>query len=224
VTNDEHPPAAPSELQVLEEPFDPLDRLGPTLTAGIRDFDMSATLGVVPGDRSLRLGSVVALSETPVEQYRDIGTGERDLGCLDRSTKIRGEDGIYAVVAPTIAECPRLLTTHDRLAPLVDEEHRRLVHEQVTDAVERGARCMTGGTIPDGPGAFYPATVLTDVPPDARVLHEETFGPVVPVVVVDDFADALRQAATSEYGLAATVLTDSQANALEACLTSRSAP
>lgn len=91
------------------------------------------------------------------------------------------------------------------------------MHEQVTDAVERGARCLAGGTIPVGPGAFYPATVLTDVPLDARVLHEETFGPVVPVVVVDDFADALRQAATSEYGLAATVLTDSQANALEAC-------
>lgn len=103
------------------------------------------------------------------------------------------------------------------LAPLVDDEHRRLVHEHVTDAVERGARCLTGGAIPDGPGAFYPATVLTDVPPDARVLQEETFGPVVPVVIVDDFDDALRQAASSEYGLAATVLTDSQTNALEAC-------
>ena len=103
------------------------------------------------------------------------------------------------------------------LAPLVDDAHRRLVHEHVTDAIERGARCLAGGTIPDGPGAFYPATVLTDVPTDARILNEETFGPVVPVVVVDDFEDALAQASTSEYGLAATVLTPDQGHAMDAC-------
>lgn len=103
------------------------------------------------------------------------------------------------------------------LAPLVDVEHRRLVHEHVSDAVERGARCLTGGDVPDGPGAFYPATVLVDVPSDARILREETFGPVVPVVVVDDFEEALTLAATSEYGLAATVLTADQAHAMDAC-------
>jgi betaine-aldehyde dehydrogenase len=102
------------------------------------------------------------------------------------------------------------------LAPLVDVAHRRFVHEHVTDAVERGARCLTGGRIPEGPGAGYPATVLVDVPADARVLHEETFGPVIPIVVVDDFDEALRRAADSEHGLAATVLTPDQGHALEA--------
>ncbi|MFP5321587.1 MAG: aldehyde dehydrogenase family protein [Acidimicrobiia bacterium] len=104
-----------------------------------------------------------------------------------------------------------------QLAPLVDVAHRRLVHDHVADAVERGARCLAGGRIPDGPGAAYPATVLVDVPADARILHEETFGPVVPIVVVDDFEQALRRAAESEYGLAATVLTPDQAHAAEAC-------
>lgn len=102
------------------------------------------------------------------------------------------------------------------LGPLVDEDHRRLVHGHVEDAIERGARCLVGGAIPEGPGAFYPATVLVDVPRDARILHEETFGPVVPVVVVDDFDEAVEQAATSDFGLAATVLTVDQRNAIDA--------
>jgi succinate-semialdehyde dehydrogenase/glutarate-semialdehyde dehydrogenase len=104
-----------------------------------------------------------------------------------------------------------------QLTPLVDDAHRRAVHDHVADAVARGARCLIGGEIPDGPGALYPATVLVDVPDEARVLHEETFGPVVPVVVVDSFDEALVRAAASEYGLAATVLTPDQAHGLEAC-------
>jgi acyl-CoA reductase-like NAD-dependent aldehyde dehydrogenase len=105
------------------------------------------------------------------------------------------------------------------LGPLVDEAHRQLVHGHVLDAVERGARCLAGGEIPDGPGTFYPATVLVDVPADARIMQEETFGPVVPVVVVDDFADGLSRAAASEYGLAATVLTPDQTHAIDAART-----
>jgi acyl-CoA reductase-like NAD-dependent aldehyde dehydrogenase len=102
------------------------------------------------------------------------------------------------------------------LAPLVDRDHRELVHGHVRDAVDRGATCRAGGRIPEGPGAFYPATVLTDVPVDAAVLREETFGPVIPVVVVDDFDEALEQAAISDHGLAATVLTADQRHAHEA--------
>ena len=76
------------------------------------------------------------------------------------------------------------------IGPLVDREHRAGVHAQVGEAVAAGARALTGGAVPDGPGAFYPATVLTDC--DRRrcaVLREETFGPVAPVRVVPDFGD-----------------------------------
>ena len=86
VPDEEYPPAFPSEAQVLKEPFDPLDRLAPALTAGIRDVDMGAALGMVPGDRSLRLGAVVALSETPVEQHGDVRADEGNLGRLDGAT------------------------------------------------------------------------------------------------------------------------------------------
>ncbi len=100
--------------------------------------------------------------------------------------------------------------------PLVDERMRTTVARQVDDAVAAGATLLTGGAVPAGPGARYPATVLTDLPAGVDVLTEETFGPVAPVVVVDDFAEGLRLAADDRYGLAATVLTADMAHAHEA--------
>ncbi|WP_280508475.1 aldehyde dehydrogenase family protein [Nocardia flavorosea] len=98
-------------------------------------------------------------------------------------------------------------------APLVDRRHREQVHAQVREAVADGARASTGGTVPDGPGAHYPATVLTGCTPAMRVMREETFGPVAPVRVVPTFDQGLAEAARDDYGLAATVLTSSMANA-----------
>ncbi|WP_433392567.1 aldehyde dehydrogenase family protein [Micromonospora sp. KLBMP9576] len=102
------------------------------------------------------------------------------------------------------------------LGPLVDRRHRDHVHGQVTAAVAQGARLRTGGTLPDGPGAFYPATVLADCRHDMTVVREETFGPVAAIVTVDSFSEALRCAADSPYGLAATVLTASMSHAQRA--------
>jgi betaine-aldehyde dehydrogenase len=102
------------------------------------------------------------------------------------------------------------------MGPLVDHELRDRVHAHVTDAVEDGATPLTGGQVPAGPGSYYPATVLTGCRPDMLVLREETFGPVAPVCVVADFDEALRLAVDDRYGLAATVLTGSMANAQRA--------
>jgi len=99
------------------------------------------------------------------------------------------------------------------LAPLVDERMRRQVDEQVRDAVAHGARALVGGAPSPGPGTYYPATVLTDCTPDMAIMHEETFGPVAPVQVVEDFDEALIAAADDRYGLAATVLTSQIAHA-----------
>ncbi|MGW5672197.1 aldehyde dehydrogenase family protein, partial [Micromonospora sp. NPDC003776] len=103
-----------------------------------------------------------------------------------------------------------------QLGPLVDRRHRDHVHGQVTAAVAEGAQLRTGGVVPDGPGAFYPATVVTDCRHDMALVREETFGPVAPVVVVDSFSEGLRCAADSPYGLAATVLTGSMSHAQRA--------
>lgn len=91
------------------------------------------------------------------------------------------------------------------LPRLVDARMRDAVHEHVTEALESGARALTGGE--PGEGTFYPATVLADCTDEMLVMTEETFGPVAPIVVVDDFDEALLRAAASPYGLAATVLT-----------------
>ncbi|MGC5053023.1 aldehyde dehydrogenase family protein [Micromonospora sp. DT48] len=103
-----------------------------------------------------------------------------------------------------------------QLGPLVDRRHRDHVHGQVTAAVADGARLRVGGTLPQGPGAFYPATVVDGCRHDLALIREETFGPVAAVVVVDSFAEALRCAADSPYGLAATVLTASMSHAQRA--------
>jgi acyl-CoA reductase-like NAD-dependent aldehyde dehydrogenase len=102
------------------------------------------------------------------------------------------------------------------LGPLVDERQRRIVHDHVTAAVDAGARLLTGGAIPPGRGFFYPATVLADVTDDMTVVGDETFGPVAPVAVVGSFDEALQRANGTRYGLAASVLTASQAHAQEA--------
>ena len=103
-----------------------------------------------------------------------------------------------------------------QLGPLVDERLRASVHEQVRDAVADGATLLAGGVLPDGPGSFYPATVLADCTPSMTVMREETLGPVAPVSVVPDFESALEAARTGSYGRAAVVLTCSMAHAQRA--------
>ncbi len=92
-----------------------------------------------------------------------------------------------------------------RLGPLVDKTQRQVVASHIADAVGRGATVRLGGEVPEGPGSFYPATVLTDVTDDMMIMRDETFGPVAPVQVVDDFEDAIAKARATTYGLAATV-------------------
>ena len=67
------------------------------------------------------------------------------------------------------------------LGPLVNKEGRDKVIELVDDAAAKGAKVLTGGKTPDGPGFFYPATVLTNVPDSAKMLNEEIFGPVASI-------------------------------------------
>jgi acyl-CoA reductase-like NAD-dependent aldehyde dehydrogenase len=102
------------------------------------------------------------------------------------------------------------------LGPLVDRRHRDQVHAKVAAAEADGATVVCGGVVPDGPGAYYPATVLTACTDDMAVMRDETFGPVAPVMTVDSFDEALSRAADSAYGLAATVLTPSMTNAQRA--------
>jgi succinate-semialdehyde dehydrogenase/glutarate-semialdehyde dehydrogenase len=90
---------------------------------------------------------------------------------------------------------------------LVNAETRDKVVELVNDAVARGARVVTGGQLPNGPGYFYPPTVLTDVPEEARCFHEEIFGPVAALARFSDEDDVVRRCNATEYGLVAYLFT-----------------
>ena len=95
-----------------------------------------------------------------------------------------------------------------KMGPLVSAEQRAKVALHVDDARARGARVLLGGKVPDGPGWFYPATVLADVQQDWPVAQEETFGPVVCLVRFDGSeAEAIRLANDTPYGLGASVYT-----------------
>jgi succinate-semialdehyde dehydrogenase/glutarate-semialdehyde dehydrogenase len=114
-----------------------------------------------------------------------------------------------------LAELVPLAKAHET-APLVDHVLRDAVHGQVSAAQAAGATTLTGGQIPDGPGSYYPATVLSGCTEGMAVMTEETFGPVAPVSVVGSFDEGIRRAAGGRYGLAATVLTGSIAHAQRA--------
>jgi succinate-semialdehyde dehydrogenase/glutarate-semialdehyde dehydrogenase len=99
------------------------------------------------------------------------------------------------------------------LGPLIDARQRAVVGELVDDARSRGARLLTGGGPVEGPGYFFAPTVLADVPPDARVLAEEIFGPVAPVASFSTEEEALQAANRTEYGLVAYLYTRDLARA-----------
>jgi succinate-semialdehyde dehydrogenase/glutarate-semialdehyde dehydrogenase len=101
-----------------------------------------------------------------------------------------------------------------QVGPLIDDGQRGKVAELVEDAIGRGAKAVVGGQARDGAGYFYNPTVLTDVPDDAKLLHEEIFGPVAPVKGFADEDEAIAAANDTEYGLVAYVFTSNLKRAL----------
>jgi succinate-semialdehyde dehydrogenase/glutarate-semialdehyde dehydrogenase len=100
------------------------------------------------------------------------------------------------------------------LGPLVNKEGLDKVIELVGDAVSKGAKLLTGGKAPGGKGFFYPATVLSHVPDDAKMLNEEIFGPVASLQTFKTDDEVIRRANDTEYGLVAYLYTKDMARGL----------
>ena len=94
------------------------------------------------------------------------------------------------------------------VGPLIDGAGRAKVEELVADAVERGARVLVGGRAPEGPGCFYPPTVLADVAPDSTLMDTEIFGPVAAILTFDEEEEAIRRANDTDWGLVGYVFTE----------------
>jgi acyl-CoA reductase-like NAD-dependent aldehyde dehydrogenase len=121
-------------------------------------------------------------------------------------------------LAEKLAERARALPVGDprdqgtAIGPLVNQAAVERVSGLVRDAVDKGARALSGGE-PDGP--CFPPTVLSGVTPDMRLYSEESFGPLVAVLAVDGVDEAVRVANDSEYGLAAAIFSEDVPAALE---------
>lgn len=112
--------------------------------------------------------------------------------CVEKTRKLRLGDGSDPDV---------------EIGPLIRERQVRIVEEHVADAVAHGAEILTGGKRPQRPGFFYEPTVVARVHHGMRIMREETFGPVLPIMEVRDEAEAVALANDSELGLSASVWT-----------------
>ncbi|WP_112265988.1 NAD-dependent succinate-semialdehyde dehydrogenase [Lentzea terrae] len=93
------------------------------------------------------------------------------------------------------------------VGPLIDDTGRGKVHQLVLDAVQHGAKLVTGGELPDGPGCFYPPTVLTGVTAEAAITRTEVFGPVAALRTFDDEDEVVAAANATDWGLVSYVFT-----------------
>ncbi|MEO8358858.1 MAG: aldehyde dehydrogenase family protein [Vicinamibacteria bacterium] len=129
------------------------------------------------------------------------------------------EESIADAFIAKVIEKTKALKTGDPLdentdmGPMAMDRQRDVVEAHVADARAKGARIETGGARAEGPGHFYPPTVLTNVDHTMTIMREETFGPVLPIMRVKSLDEALRLANDSPYGLTASGWTSSEANA-----------
>ncbi len=130
------------------------------------------------------------------------------------------QSGIHDRFVAAFAERMRSIAVGDpserstECGPLINRESLEKVQALVDDAVARGARVVCGGEPPEREGFFYPPTVLIDVPADARIMHEEVFGPVAPVARFDSAEDALTAANATIHGLVSYLYTKDLAEGL----------
>ncbi len=103
------------------------------------------------------------------------------------------------------------------VGPLVNAETRDTVAAFVDDAVSKGAKLHCGGVRPDGPGFFYPPTVLSDVPDNAECLNDEIFGPVAALQTFADQDEVIARANATEYGLVAYVFSENMKRGMQVC-------
>jgi aldehyde dehydrogenase (NAD+)/betaine-aldehyde dehydrogenase len=132
--------------------------------------------------------------------------------CEARS-RLLVEKAVYDDVVAQVTELSRKVRVGDpldaetQMGSLISTTHRDKVHGFVEGARAEGAEVTTGGAIDDGPGAFYPPTVIAKAGSRMVAAQEEIFGPVVTVIAFEDEADAIRIANDVKYGLMATIWT-----------------
>ncbi|HBC80635.1 MAG TPA: aldehyde dehydrogenase, partial [Escherichia sp.] len=159
------------------------------------------------------------LAVKAIVDSRVINTGQV-CNCAER---VYVQKGIYDRFVNRLGEAMNAVEYGDPAArndiamgPLINAAALARVEQKVAGAVEQGAKIVLGGKAVEGSGYFYPPTLLLDVRQDMTIMHEETFGPVLPVVVFDTLEEALEMANDSDYGLTSSIYTQNLNTAMKA--------
>jgi succinate-semialdehyde dehydrogenase/glutarate-semialdehyde dehydrogenase len=159
---------------------------------------------VILEDADVEAAATLAATARMVNGGQSCIAGKRFI--VVRSILDRFERALVGAMSAYQMDDPAKAAT--KLGPMVSVKARDEIHAQVRRSIENGARLLLGGTVPDRPGAWYPATVLSDVRPGQPAHDEEVFGPVAAIIAAKDEADAVRIANGSEFGLGSGVITD----------------
>src|SRR6185437_13916011 len=102
---------------------------------------------------------------------------------------------------------------NNRIGPMARKDLRDQLHQQVVKSIEKGATLLCGGIVPDGEGAYYPPTILSNVQKGMPAYDEELFGPVAAIIEAKNEKEALKLANDSIYGLGGAILSKNRARA-----------
>lgn len=169
-------------------------------------------------------GPVLVFDDADVERAAVEGVANRFRGtgqvCIS-STRFMVQRGVYEqfvdhfVAATKALRIGNGMHPHTQVGPLANLRQLNKMEELVADAVAKGAQVLAGGEALPGPGFFFAPTVLADVPMDARIMHEEPFGPIAIVMPFDGLADGLAEANRLPYGLSAYAFTTNARTAID---------
>ena len=169
-------------------------------------------------------GPVLVFDDADVGRAAQEGAANRFRGtgqvCIS-STRFLIQRGVYAQFVERFVAATRALRVGNgldpetRVGPLANLRQLTKMEALVADAVARGAQVLSGGESLPGPGFFFAPTVLANVPMDARIMHEEPFGPIAVLMPFDELADALTEANRLPYGLSAYAFTRDARTAID---------
>ncbi|WP_318386130.1 aldehyde dehydrogenase [Enterobacter sp.] len=159
------------------------------------------------------------LAVKAIVDSRVINTGQV-CNCAER---VYVQKGIYDRFVNRLGEAMKAVQYGDpaqrndiAMGPLINAAALERVEQKVARAVEQGAKVVLGGKAVEGSGYFYPPTLLLDVQQEMSIMHEETFGPVLPVVAFETLDEALAMANDSDYGLTSSIYTRDLNTAMKA--------
>lgn len=169
-------------------------------------------------------GPVLVFADADIEKAAVEGVANRFRGtgqvCISSTRFLIQRDAYQAFTDRFVAATQALrigdgLDPQTQVGPLANPRQLAKMEELIADAVEKGARVLAGGEALAGEGYFFQPTVLADVPMNARVMHEEPFGPIAILMPFDELSDGLAEANRLPYGLSAYAFTSSARTAID---------